>query len=145
MKKRLFSIAVIIIFATLSTLSGTLFAQPEKESDIKILSVQEATELIDENNENPEFVILDVRTVEEHEAGHIPDSVNIDYKSPNFKEEAGKLEKEKVYLTYCRSGKRSAKSAEIMKEIGFENIYMIDGGIVAWEKAGLPISQSNQR
>ena len=143
MKKRLFSIAAIIIFATLSTLSGTLFAQQEKETDIKIVSVQEANELIEENNENPEFVILDVRTSEEYSDGHIPDSLNINYKSPNFNEEASKLGKEKIYLTYCRSGKRSAKSAEIMKEVGFENIYMIDGGIVAWEKAGLPTSQNN--
>jgi len=143
MKKRWFSIVVIIIFATLSTLSGTLFAQPEKESDITIISVQEANELIEKNNENSEFVILDVRTSEEYSDGHIADSLNIDYKSPNFKEEASKLEKEKIYLTYCRSGRRSAKSAEIMKELGFENIYMIDGGIVAWEKAGLPTSHNN--
>ncbi len=143
MKKRLFSIAVIIIFVTLSILSGTLFAQPEKESDIKIISVQEANKLIEKNNENSEFIILDVRTSEEYSDGHIPDSLNIDYKSPNFKEQASKLEKEKIYLTYCHSGRRSAKSAEIMKEFGFENIYMIDGGIVAWENAGLPTSQNN--
>ena len=143
MKKRWFSIVVIIIFATLSTLSGTLFAQPEKESDITIISVQEANKLIEENNENPEFVILDVRTIEEHETGHIPDSVNIDYKSSKFRDQISELDKEKIYLTYCRSGRRSAKSAETMKELGFENIYMIDGGIVAWEKAGLPTSHNN--
>jgi hypothetical protein len=58
MKKRLFSIAVLMIFPILLTLSGVLFAQQEKETDIKIISVQEAHELIDENNENSEFVIL---------------------------------------------------------------------------------------
>ncbi len=141
MRKRFFSIAVIIIFATLSTLSGTLFAQQEKASDIKIISVQEANELIEENNENPEFVILDVRTIEEYGAGHIPDSVNINYKSSKFRDQISELDKEKIYLTYCRSGGRSTKSAEIMKEVGFENIYMIDGGIVAWTKAELPTSQ----
>jgi len=139
MKKRLFPIAVLVIFSTLLTLSGALFAQQEKEGDIKIISVQEANELIEEKNENSEFVILDVRTIEEHETGHIPDSVNINYKSPKFKEEVSKLDKEKIYLTYCRSGTRSTESAEIMKELGFENIYMIDGGIIAWNKAGLPI------
>ncbi|GJM14745.1 MAG: rhodanese [Thermodesulfobacteriota bacterium] len=143
MRKRLFSIYAIIIFATLLTLSGTLFAEQEKESDIKIVSVQEANELIEENNKNPEFVILDVRTIEEHETGHIPDSVNINYKSSNFRDQISELDKEKIYVTYCRSGARSTKSAEIMKEVGFENIYMIDGGIVAWKKAGLPTSQNN--
>jgi rhodanese-related sulfurtransferase len=139
MKKRLFSIAVLIIFPTLLTLSGALFAQQEKETDIKIVSVQEANKLIGENNGNSEFVILDVRTGEEYITGHIPDSANINYKSPKFKEEVSKLDKEKIYLTYCRSGTRSAKSAEIMKELGFQNIYMIDGGIIAWNKAGLPV------
>jgi len=139
MKKRLFSIAVLTIFTTLLTLSGTLFAQQENETDIKIINVQEANKLIEENSENSEFVILDVRTIEEHESGHIPDSANINYKSPKFKEEVNKLDKEKIYLTYCRSGMRSTKSAERMKELGFENIYMIDGGIVAWNSAGLPI------
>jgi len=109
MKKRLFSIAVLMVFSTLLTLSGALFAQQEKETDIKIISVQEANKLIEENNENSEFVILDVRTIEEYESGHIPDSANTNYKSPKFKEEVSKLDKEKIYLTYCRSGTRSAK------------------------------------
>jgi rhodanese-related sulfurtransferase len=141
MEKRLFSIAVLMIFPILLTLSGVLFAQQEKETDIKIISVQEAHELIDENNENSEFVILDVRTIEEYVTGHIPDSANINYKSPKFKEEVSKLDKEKIYLTYCRSGTRSTKSAEMMKELGFQNIYMIDGGIIAWNKAGLPVEE----
>ncbi len=141
MKKTLFPIAVLIIFPILLTLSEALFAEEEKETDIKIISVLEANKLIEENNENSKFVILDVRTREEYGAGHIQDSINIDYKSSNFKEEIIKLDKEKIYLTYCRSGRRSAKSGEIMKELGFENIYMIDGGIVSWNKAGLPIKE----
>ena len=142
MKKRLFSIAFLMIFSTLLTLSGALFAE-EKNPNIRIINVQEANKLIEKNNENPEFVILDVRTTEEHESGHIPGSANINYKSSKFRDQISELDKEKIYLTYCRSGGRSTKSAEIMKEVGFENIYMIDGGIVAWEKVGLPISQNN--
>jgi rhodanese-related sulfurtransferase len=82
-----------------------------------------------------------VRTSEEYKVGHIENSINIDYRSPKFKEDVSNLYKEKIYLTYCRSGSRSAKSAEIMKELGFDNIYMIEGGIVAWDKAGLPIKE----
>jgi rhodanese-related sulfurtransferase len=141
MKKTLYSIAVLMIFPTLLTLTGALFAEEENEADIKIISVLEANKLIEENIRNSKFVILDVRTIEEHQAGHIEGSVNINYKSPKFKEEVSNLDKEKIYITYCRSGRRSAKSAEIMKELGFENIYMIDGGIVSWNKAGLPIKE----
>ena len=140
MKKKFFSIAILMIFSTL-ILSDSLLAEEEKNTDITIISVQEANKLIEENIENTKFMILDVRTGEEYKAGHIENSINIDYKSPKFKENVSNLDKEKIYLTYCRSGRRSANSAEIMEELGFENIYMIEGGILAWDKAGLPIKK----
>lgn len=139
MNKKLFSIAVVMMFPAVLILSGVLFAEEEKKTDTRIISVQDANELIEENKQNSKLTILDVRTIKEYQAGHIPDSVNIDYKSSNFKEQVDKLDKNKTYLTYCRSGKRSAAASELMNEIGFENIYMIEGGIVAWKKAELPI------
>ncbi len=139
MKKKLFSIAVLMIFSSL-ILSAPLFAEQE-DAELTIISVQEANKLIEENAENTQFIILDVRTPKEYKAGHIENSMNIDYRSPAFKEDVGNLDKEKIYLTYCRSGARSARSAEIMKELGFDNIYMIEGGIVAWDEAGLPVKE----
>jgi len=141
MKKKLFSIAVLLIFSALIILSEPILAEVEKDADLTIINVQKANKLIEENIENTEFIILDVRTGEEYKVGHIENSINIDYKSSKFKENVSNLDKEKIYLTYCRSGRRSAKSAEIMRELGFENIYMIDGGIVAWDKAGLPVAK----
>ena len=78
-------------------------------------------------------IILDVRTPEEFEASRIPNSVNIDFYNPEiFMQEIGKLDKDKSYYIYCRTGVRSANSCQLMKELGFINIYNLIGGIVEW-------------
>ena len=79
-------------------------------------------------------VILDVRTEEELEEGIIPNSINIDiYKGQVFIEELEKLDKSKNYYVYCRSGNRSGQACAIMKSIGFENSYNLQGGFMNWE------------
>jgi len=141
MKKQIYAIFTIIMLSILFILNEGLLAQ--QNDDFEVISVSEASKMIDENNDNQDFVILDVRTDEEYKSGHIANSANIDYKSSDFKDQVGKLDKNKTYLTYCRSGRRSAGASKTMKELGFENIVMIDGGIMAWDGAGLPISQDN--
>ena len=78
-------------------------------------------------------LILDVRTPEEFETSRIPKSVNIDFYNPEtFIQEIGKLDKDKSYYIYCRTGVRSANSCHLMKELGFTNTYNLIGGIVDW-------------
>ena len=84
------------------------------------------------------FVILDVRTSEEYQTGNIENAKNIDYSSQNFKDEIGKLDEAKTYFVYCRSGNRSREAAKIMKELGFEKIYNLEGVISQWQAEGLP-------
>lgn len=84
-------------------------------------------------------VILDVRTPEEYAAGHIRDAINMNLNSPTFKDEAGKLDKNKLYLIYCRSGSRSAAALDIMEELGFKNVINMTNGFSEWQVAGLPI------
>lgn len=80
-----------------------------------------------------EAIILDVRTIEEFESSRIPNSVNIDFYNPEiFMQEIGKLDKNKSYYVYCRTGIRSANSCHLMKELGFVNTYNLIGGIVDW-------------
>jgi len=81
-----------------------------------------------------EALILDVRTSEEFENSRIPHSVNIDFYNPEiFMQEIGKLDKNKSYYIYCRTGARSANSCHLMKELGFVNTYNLIGGIVDWK------------
>jgi rhodanese-related sulfurtransferase len=79
-------------------------------------------------------IILDVRTIEEFEISRIPKSINIDFYNPEiFMQEIGKLDKNRSYYIYCRTGVRSANSCHLMKELGFDKTYNLIGGIVDWK------------
>jgi len=81
---------------------------------------------------NPDAVLLDVRTAEEFRSGHLPNALNIDIHSPAFMAELDKLEKDKYYLVYCRSGARSYNACNIMVNNGFAKMANMMGGIVSW-------------
>ncbi len=78
--------------------------------------------------------ILDVRTEDEFIEGFIPEAKNLDiYKGQDFLNEVGKLDKDKNYFVYCRSGARSAQACTLMNQQGIENTYNLMGGISEWE------------
>ncbi len=95
------------------------------------LSQQEWEERL-ENDENA--FVLDVRTPEEVEEGYIPQAHNIDfYLGEDFLKEVEKLDKNKNYYVYCRSGNRSGQACAIMNSKGFKNAYNLEGGFMNWE------------
>ena len=102
------------------------------------ITPEKAHALIQDNKGNRDFVILDVRTLEEYADGHIENAVNLDYYSDTFKDELNKLDKSKTYLVYCRTANRSGIAVGMMKELGFREVYNMLGGIVRWEADGLP-------
>lgn len=73
------------------------------------------------------FTIIDVRTVSEYQSGHAQNSLNIDFYSPNFLEEIKKLDMNKSYQVYCRSGNRSGQAEGIMKQMGFKDVINVGG------------------
>ena len=105
---------------------------------IEDIAPQEAFTLIQNNQNNPDFVIIDVRTLEEFVAERIENATNIDFYSEAFRDELNKLDKNKTYLIYCRSGGRSGKALNIMAELNFKEVYNVSGGIIAWNAEGLP-------
>ena len=88
------------------------------------------------------LVVLDIRTPEEFEGGHLEEALMIDFYEADFAEQLDSLDKAVPYLVYCRSGNRSAQSISTFEDLGFAEIYELEGGIVAWAEAGLPISGS---
>ena len=84
--------------------------------------------MINQNN----VIVLDVRTKEENFEKRIPNSILIDIYEPDFSRKIEKLERNKTYLVYCRSGVRSKNACNLMKELGFENVYNLKGGIIGW-------------
>ncbi len=117
----------------------------EKETQtqiIKQIHPKEAFNLIRNNKTNPDFVILDVRTPQEFREESIEGAVDLDFHSETFREELDKLDKNKTYLIHCRSGRRSGKTLDMMKELKFKEVYHLLGGISAWKTEGLPTKNS---
>ncbi|MDE6770081.1 MAG: rhodanese-like domain-containing protein, partial [Muribaculaceae bacterium] len=83
--------------------------------------------------------LLDVRSAEEYAEGHLRDALNIDVQEPDFQAEAtSQLEKDKPVYVYCRSGRRSLLAGSMLAKDGY-TVVDLDGGILGWEKAGLPV------
>lgn len=87
------------------------------------------------------LVVLDVRTPAEHAEGALPGSVLIDFYDDDFVEQVQALDRDVPYLVYCRSGARSAKTAEVMGQLGFAGVSDLGGGVLAWREAGLPLER----
>lgn len=103
------------------------------------VTVEQAKALITKNKDNPNFVILDVRTPDEFKSGHLADAINIDFYGADFKTYLDQLDKNKTYLVYCRTGVRSTNSVNIMLSMKFTRLYNMTGGITAWTGAKLPV------
>lgn len=139
---------VVLIITSLSLLVGgcstitgeeSPSTQPDDGQQIFDITVQKAHDLIQENADNPDFVILDVRTPGEFDGGHIEGATNIDVNSGDFVNQIKELDNEKTYLVYCRSGRRSAEARDTMAQLGFQNIYNMMSGISEWQSAGFPV------
>lgn len=87
--------------------------------------------------------VLDVRTPEEVAQGKLEGAVVINIHDADFNEQVGSLDKQAPWLVYCKAGGRSARAMGIMVELGFKQVYNLDGGITAWSNAGLEISVPN--
>lgn len=85
------------------------------------------------------LVVLDVRTREEFDEGHLPGASQIDFYADDFVEQIQGLDRDVPYFVYCRSGGRSGKTAELMGQLGFGHVTDLDGGVLAWTEAGEPL------
>jgi phage shock protein E len=84
-------------------------------------------------------VTLDVRTPTEFAEGYIEGARLIDFQSGNFENEIATLDKNATYAVYCRSGNRSGQAVKVMQDAGFTNVFNMNGGVIDWANAGLPL------
>mgnify|MGYP004511330741 FL=1 len=92
----------------------------QNKESFKNLTVEEVIILLEAN---PDIIVIDVRTPDEiAQTGAIENSINIDFKSSDFKEKISALDKDKEYILFCKSGNRSGQASKIMAEMGFSNI-----------------------
>uniref|UniRef100_UPI0040492D15 rhodanese-like domain-containing protein n=1 Tax=Gelidibacter sp. TaxID=2018083 RepID=UPI0040492D15 len=126
----------------LSIILGIVFAvaltscEKEDKGDIQVITSEEMQTLLE--LEDVQFV--DVRSEEERKkSGYIEGSQNIDFNSPTFDEDINKLDKSKPVILYCKTGGRSAKCAQKLKDAGFVKIYDLKGGITQWQFQGFKV------
>jgi thioredoxin len=94
-------------------------------------------------NETPQ--LIDVRTPAEYASGHIEGAQNMDVQSLDFTQKVADLKKEKTVFVYCLSGGRSAAAAQQLQSLGFQSVINLQGGILAWNNAQLPLSKENNK
>ncbi len=82
--------------------------------------------------EKQELTLIDVRTEEEVAEGMIPNAININIFNPDFMDKIGEYESSKPYVMICRSGARSGQACMQMMDLGFENVYNLEGGMMGW-------------
>lgn len=105
------------------------------------ISPEEATAVILALQDDPGFVLLDIRTPEEVTAGHLPGTVDLDFRSASFGDELEVLDRDVIYLIYCRTANRSGQAFDLMMQMGFTKVYDMQGGISLWGEFGYPICE----
>ena len=113
MKKFLSLVGLVLMLASCSSAAG-----------VKNMSAEEF--LV--KSQEPNVIVLDVRTAGEFAAGHLANALNVDVEAGKFDSEIAKLDKSATYAVYCRSGRRSEIASEKMAKAGFANIVNLNGG-----------------
>jgi rhodanese-related sulfurtransferase len=103
------------------------------------LSAMQAKQLIEENAGNPNFIILDVRAGDLFSEGHIEGAMNMNYYATNFKRLVSRLDRNATILIYSQRGRQGPMARRVMKQLRFTDLHVLEGGIYAWEEAGLPV------
>ncbi len=126
------------IFSLIATLFMTACSAKATNPNVEVVSPKDFQTKLAEDSA---AYLLDVRKPDEFAAGHLAGAHLLNWLDPEtFKRDAKNLDKGKNIYVYCRSGRRSNAAANYLAEQGYKVVEM-DGGILAWEKAGLPVTK----
>lgn len=123
------------IFAALAAFGLLLTGCSASSSATPKLSIEEFASKAAE----PNIIVLDVRTPGEFAQGRLANAINVDFQSGSFEQEVSKLDKNATYAVYCRSGNRSGEAVKVMEDLGFTDMYDMNGGVIDWAAAGKPL------
>ena len=124
-----------LIIALHLLLVCTVVGCSEPSGLLKLAPQEFETRLSVLNNEQ----LVDVRTPQEYSSGHLIDAININFQDEDFKDQISKLDKSLPTFVYCAAGVeggRSNTTSKMLKELGFDEIYELEGGITSWNNAG---------
>ena len=120
-----------LVFLLLAVMMLTACGQDKENNQGAVyvnITAEEAKQIMDSEEG---YIILDARTQEEYDQGHIPGAIVISHEEIEEKAEEVLTDKEQLILVYCRSGRRSKIAAEALVELGYTNIKEF-GGIINW-------------
>jgi len=135
MKRFSLSLAVVLLFLGWGN-STIVTAEPY------LLTVQQLKAGLDKAGRSKQkgFVLVDVRSPDEHMGGFIPGTdFNIDFREMQARHRELKANPDQHIVVYCQSGHRSNIAAETLMELGYQHVYNVEGSMNAWEEAGYPI------
>lgn len=116
-----------------------LFVHCSNSNSQNIKTNLSATEFSNKIKTTSSALIIDVRTPDEYNKGHITNSKNIDWNGDDFEKEISGFDKSKPVFVYCLVGGRSSAAAKKMRAIGFKEVYELAGGIMKWKAENLPL------
>ena len=120
-----------LIFLLLAVMLLTACGQDrnnDQEAVYLNITAEEAKQIMDSEDG---YIILDVRTQEEYDQGHIPGAIMISHEEITEKAEDVLTDKDQLILVYCRSGRRSKEAAQVLADLGYTNVKEF-GGIIDW-------------
>lgn len=131
LNRKLVGLALVVLLLVAACSSGS------DTATIELVSPAEVAQVIDDDPAG--LVVLDIRTPEEFNEVRLADAVNVDFYDADFADQLDGLDKNDPYVMYCRSGNRSSDAVKTMKDLGFVEVYEIDGGIVNWYDSGFSV------
>jgi len=131
-RPRFFIFQWILVLLGVSFLSSVLYAGV---LDVSIQSLQK------KQASQQNLLLLDVRSAEEFNEGHVPGAVNIPHTRLDRIYQLLNRSKDKQRVIYCRSGKKAALVLNAMNDRGLRNLYHLEGDMIAWKEAGLPVEK----
>src|SRR5690606_15549392 len=122
---------IVYVFVLALMLNACANGQTNKTEPSEIIKLS-ATEFQEKITTTPNAIVVDVRTPQEFEKGHIKDALNLNWNGSEFASQLATLDKTEPIFVYCLSGARSGNATAKMKSDGFTQIYVMPGGIMEW-------------
>ncbi len=115
--------------------SGGLLVVPALRRGGGGLSSAEATQLINRRN----AIVIDLRPSAEYAAGHLPSARSVEYAELASRLSQVAKNKSAPVLLVCQNGQQSNKAAKAVREAGYGEVHVLQGGVAEWQKAGMPV------
>ena len=132
----------IFYISFLCLLTGVFSCQNQANtSNTKAINTSITVEEFEKKLSDGNAQLIDVRTPEEYNQGHLKGALNYNINSSKFENQLSKLDKNKPVLVYCLSGGRSGSAAEMMADKGFTEVYNMQGGIMKWIAANKKLDE----